>query len=121
MILVETDVERELLTVTYCGHVVPEEFGPALKLIEEGLGKLQPGFRLLTDLGGLEAMDYACAPLIDRAMDQINSRGVTVVVRIVADPRKDIGFGVMSLFHYGPQVNVVTCETVEEAGRVLGE
>jgi hypothetical protein len=121
MILVETDVERALMTVTYCGHVVPEEFGPALKLIGDGLGKLQPGFRLLTDLGGLEAMDYACAPLIDRAMDQINSRGVTVVVRIVPDPKKDIGFGVMSLFHYGKDVSVVTVESMEEAERALGE
>jgi hypothetical protein len=120
MIIVETDIERELLTVTYCGHVVAEEFGPALGEIEEGLGKLQPGFRLLTDLGGLEAMDFACAPLIDRAMDQINSKGVTIVVRIVPDPKKDIGFGVMSLFHYGKDVGIVTVESTEEAQRALG-
>lgn len=119
--MVETDLERDLLTVTYCGHVVAEEFGPALKEIEEGLGKLQSGFRLLTDLGGLEAMDVACAPLIDEAMDLIDCRGVSMVVRIVPDPRKDIGFMVMSLFHYGPQVNVVTCETAEEAQRALGD
>jgi hypothetical protein len=121
MIIVETDIERELLTVTYCGHVVAEEFGPALVEIEEGLGKLGPGFRLLTDLGGLEAMEVACAPLIDEAMDQINSKGVTMVVRIVPDPRKDIGFGVMSMFHYGKDVSIVTVETVEEAERALGE
>jgi hypothetical protein len=120
MIIVETDIERELLTVTYCGKVVPGEFGPALERIREGLGKLEPGFRLLTDLGGLEAMDVSCAPLIDEAMDLIDCRGVSLVVRIVPDPRKDIGFGVMSLFHYGKDVNVVTVETVEEAERALG-
>jgi len=121
MIIVETDVERRLLTVTYCGHVVPSEFEPAMEEIREGLGKLEPGFRLLTDLGGLEAMDYACAPLVDEAMDLIDCAGVSTVIRIIPDPRKDIGFRVMSYFHYGPQVNIVTCETVEEAQRALGD
>jgi hypothetical protein len=67
----------------------------------------------------LESMEYACAPLIDEAMDLIDCAGVAMVVRIVPDPKKDIGFGVMSLFHYGPQVNVVTVETVAEAARAL--
>jgi hypothetical protein len=55
MIVVETEIERGLMTVTYCGHVVAEEFGLALGEIEEGLAELQPGFKLLTDLGGLES------------------------------------------------------------------
>ncbi len=120
MIVIETDVERNLLTVTYCGQVMPGEFGPALKQIEDGLARLEPGFRLLTDLGGLESMDVACAPLIDQAMDLIDCRGVSTVVRIVPDPKKDIGFGVMSMFHYRPDVAIVTVETMEEAMRVLG-
>jgi hypothetical protein len=121
MILVETDLGRNLLTVTYCGDVGPGDFGPAMGKLEVGLAELKPGFRLLTDLGGLESMDYACAPLIDKVMDLIDCRGVSEVIRIVPDPRKDIGFQVMSYFHYGPQVNIVTCETVEEAQRALGE
>ena len=121
MIKIEVEPGRKLLTVTYCGHVVPSEFEPAMGEIREGLGKLQPGFRLLTDLGGLEAMDYSCAPLVDEAMDLIDCAGVSTVVRIVPDPKKDIGFRVMSYFHYRPEVGVVTVETVEEAERALGE
>ena len=121
MIKVETDVERRLLTVTYCGRVVPSEFEPAMGEIREGLGKLQPGFRLLTDLSGLESMEYACAPLVDEAMDLIDCAGVSTVVRIVPDPKKDIGFRVMSYFHYRPDVAIVTCENMEEALRALGE
>ncbi len=121
MIKVETDVERRLLTVTYCGHVVPSEFEPAMGEIREGLAELEPGFRLLTDLGGLEAMDYSCAPLVDEAMDLIDCAGVSTVVRIVPDPKKDIGFRVMSMFHYGADVGIVTVETMEEALRALGE
>src|ERR1035438_9992217 len=121
MILVETDVEGSLLTVTYCGHVEPSEFEPALGKIREGLAKLEPGFRLLTDLSGLESMPASCAPYIDKAMDLTDCAGVSEVVRIVPDPKKDIGFQVMSYFHYGPQVNIITCETVEEAQGALGE
>src|SRR6266404_5679134 len=121
MIKVEANVERSLLTVTYCGHVVPSEFEPALGEIREGLAGLEPGFRLLTDLGGLEAMEYACAPLVDESMDLIDCAGVSTVVRIVPDPKKDIGFRVMSYFHYRPEVGVVTVETKEEAERALGD
>jgi hypothetical protein len=120
MIKVETDVGRRLLTVTYCGHVVPGEFGPALGKMREGLAKLEPGFRLLTDLSGLESMDYSCAPLVDKAMDLTDCAGVSEVVRIVPDPKKDIGFQVMSYFHYRPDVNIITVDTVEEAARALG-
>jgi hypothetical protein len=120
VIVVETDVERRLLTVTYCGHVVPKEFEPALGKIREELAEMKAGFRLLTDLGGLESMDVACAPLIDKVMDLIDCAGVSEVVRIVPDPRKDIGFQVMSYFHYRPDVAIVTCETMEEAMAALG-
>jgi len=120
MIVVETDVGRNLLTVTYCGHVIPSDFDRALGDLQAALAHLPPGFRLLTDLGGLESMDYACAPLIDTVMDLTNARGVSEVVRIVPDPKKDIGFQVMSYFHYRPDVAIVTCETLEEATRALG-
>ena len=121
MILVETDVERNLLTVTYCGHVEPSEFEPALGKIREGLAKLEPGFRLLTDLSGLESMPASCAPYIDKAMDLTDCAGVSEVVRIVPDPKKDIGFQVMSYFHYGANVAIVTVETLEEAMTALGD
>ena len=120
MIIVEAEAARNLLTVTYCGHVVPSEFEPAMGKIEAGLAEMTAGFRLLTDLGGLESMDYACAPLVDKAMDLIDCAGVATVVRIVPDPKKDIGFRVMSYFHYAPEVNIVTCENMEEAIRALG-
>src|ERR1022692_4015899 len=121
MIIVEAEPERKLLTVTYCGHVVPEEFEPALGKIGEGLAQLEPGFRLLTDLSGLESMPASCAPYIDKAMDLIDCAGVAEVVRIVPDPRKDIGFQVMSYFHYGANVAIVTVETLEEAMTALGD
>jgi hypothetical protein len=120
MILVETDLERKLLTVTYCGHVVPGEIEEHMRDIQVALAGMPSGFRLLTDLGGVESMAASCAPLIEKVMDLIDCRGVSTVVRIVPDPKKDIGFRVMSYFHYNPGVNIVTVETVDEAARALG-
>jgi hypothetical protein len=52
-------------------------------------------------------------------MDSCDARGITMVVRIIPDPRKDIGLNIMSLFHYRRGVRFVTCETIEEAQAVL--
>jgi hypothetical protein len=40
-------------------------------------------------------------------------------VRIIPNPKLDIGFQIMSSFHYGTEVHVVTCESRDEALRVL--
>jgi predicted choloylglycine hydrolase len=80
---------------------------------------LRPGFRLLTDLSGLESMDLACVPYIEQMMDLCNKKGVEMVVRVIPDPHKDIGLNIMSLFHYPRRVRIVTCETLEEAMSAL--
>ncbi len=121
MIKVETDWKRNLMTVTYCGRVKPVEFEESKREMEGAIDQMTTGFRLLTDLGGLESMDVACAPFIDKIMDQINERGVSMVVRIVPDPKKDIGFRVMSYFHYDADVEIITCENMEEAERALAD
>jgi hypothetical protein len=84
------------------------------------LERVERGFRLLADLTGLQSMDIACAPHIESAMDLCNGKGVSDVVRIIPDPRKDIGMQIMSYFHYGGDVRIVTCESAEEASDLLG-
>jgi hypothetical protein len=37
------------------------------------------------------------------------------VVRVVPDPRKDIGLNILSQFHYGPQIKLVTFESLAKA------
>jgi hypothetical protein len=73
----------------------------------------------MTDLSQLEKMDYECAPSIRKAMDYCREKGISQVVRVIPDPRKDIGFNIMSLFHYGHDLRIVTCSTLEEAEREL--
>jgi hypothetical protein len=119
MFQVEVDKAKNLLRISYAQHVGPED----TQLVEEKIPglvpDLRPGFRLLTDLSGLESMDLACVPYMERMMDLCNQKGVEMVVRVIPDPYKDIGLNIMSLFHYPRRVHIVTCETLEEAREVL--
>ena len=115
MFKVETDVKRNLMTITYSGNVEPVELVLGRSNLTAALTTVRPGFRLLTDLSGLIEMEYACATEVEAMMDLVRKKGVAEVVRVVPDPHKDIGFKVMSFFHYGRAVPVLTCDTLAEA------
>ena len=119
MIQAEVDKSRNLLKVSYTGRVTPEETKTGVERLRLLLADVRPGFRLLADLGGLESMDLACVPDLEKIMDLCDRKGVETVVRVIPDPKKDIGLNIMSLFHYRRRVRIVTCETIEEAKRVL--
>jgi len=120
MFQVTTDQARKLLCLTFNKHVSLTQARHCRVGIEAALAQLSPGFRLLTDLSGLEEMEFACAAEIRAIMDQCRAKGVAEVVRVIPDPTKDIGFKIMSFFHYGHAVPIVTCETLEEAHTKLG-
>jgi hypothetical protein len=90
-----------------------------LEQIRNGLAKLQRGFRLLADLTELQSMDVGCAPFIEKAMDMFNEKGASMVVRVIPDPHRDIGLQIMSIFHYGGDVQILTCQTLAEAEEIL--
>jgi hypothetical protein len=119
MFQAEADKPKNLLRVTYAQRVGPEETKRATETVQLLLADLQSGFRLLTDMSGLEEMDVACAPHIRKMMDICNKKGVDVVVRVIPDPHKDIGFNILSLFHYRRRVRIVTCESLKEALKAL--
>jgi hypothetical protein len=113
------DKERQLLQIRFAQRVNLQEAKACAGRVEELLADLLPNFSLLNDLSELEEMDVSCEPVIDRMMDVLNRHGIKKVVRVVPEPRKDIGFGIMSLFHYGPRVRVMTCKTLAEAQQQL--
>jgi hypothetical protein len=119
MFQVEADPAKNLLKISFSQHVGPEEAKSSVEKVKALLADLQPGFRLLTDLSGLESMDVACAAYLRRTMDWCNRKGVERVVRIIPDPHKDIGLNIMSLFHYRHGIPIVTCGTLEEAMAAL--
>jgi len=48
-------------------------------------------------------------------MDLINQRGVSLIVRVIPDPAKDIGLNILTIFHYPRQPRIITCQKLAEA------
>ena len=119
MFEVDADKSSNLLKISFSGHVDPEQAARSVEKVRAFLAEMTEGFRLLTDMSGLDAMDIGCTPHIRKAMDLCNKKGIALVVRVIPDPRKDIGFNIMSLFHYRRDVRLVTCQTMDEALRAL--
>ncbi|MGD0615647.1 MAG: hypothetical protein ABSA69_09435 [Verrucomicrobiota bacterium] len=119
MVEVEANKAKNLLTIRFSGDVVPEETQRSTGRLKALVAELKPGFRLLTDLRGLATMDRACLPDVKSNMDLCNQKGISKVVRIIPDPEKDIGFNILSLFHYRHGIPIITCETAAEAMKAL--
>lgn len=115
----EFDKSKNLLRIAYLGRIDASELKQCLARLEALVPELKPGFRLLADLTALEAMDLASVPYIRKMMDLCSNGGVDTVVRVIPDPRKDIGLNILSLFHYRHNTHIVTCKTLEEARRAL--
>ncbi len=112
---VEIDKSKNLLKLKFALNFTAEEAKQWLEKTRVYLSRLKPGFFILTDISTLDNMDYAAGKYIDSIMDACNKKGVSKVVRIIPDKRKDIGFNIMSIFHYKSNVQIVNCETVDEA------
>ena len=116
---VEADVAQNLLIIRYRGYVRSSAVERCAREVANNLTRLRPGFRLLADFTDLEAMDVACAPHLEHIMQSCDEKGVSAVVRVIPDPRRDIGLQIMSYFHYGPEVRITTCRSLEEAQEIL--
>lgn len=115
----EATKTKNLLKIHYSGRVGPGEAQKCSHELPGLLAELEQGFRLLTDMSTLEEMDLACLPYVKAMMDLCNTKGVTLVVRVIPDPHKDIGMNILSPFHYRHDVRIVTCETLDEALQIL--
>ena len=120
MVLVTSNKSKQLLYVSYIGRVRPEEFPQGREDLEGQLKELPAGFRLLADFSQLESMKLDCEPELGRTMELIGKAGVELVVRVIPDPRKDIGMNILTVFHYPHRPRVVTCENLIEAAKALG-
>ena len=119
MFAVKPDRAGNALSIRYSGRVTPNETRLCAEEVRLALASLPPGFRLIVDLTGLEAMEVACSPLIANIMEICNAAGVAEVVRIIPDPTRDIGLQIMSLFHYSNHVYIRTYTSTAEAMKML--
>ncbi len=116
---VEADTANNLLVIRYRAGVGSSDVERCAVEVSKALTDLTPGFRLLADFTDLESMDVACAPHLRHIMRLCNEKEVSAVVRVIPNPQRDIGLRIMSFFHYGPDVHIATCATLDEAREIL--
>ena len=115
MYAIELDWSKRLLVISAAQKVTAEEAKMVAQGIREVLQDVAPGFRVLADFRGLQSMDSAAARHIAKIMDALTEKNVASVARVIPDPHKDIGLNILSQFHYGPDVNITTFETLADA------
>jgi hypothetical protein len=120
VLLIMTNQSKQLLRISYVGHVQHQDFQDNFADLTARLAELSPGFRLLTDLDRLESIHADCLPDIGHIMDLIGQAGVGSVVRIIPDPTKDMGLNILSIFHFPAELSIVTCNSTVEAFQKLG-
>ena len=119
MVDVQVNPAEQLLTLSYSPRVNVEDMKRCLQEVRAALVDMQPGFRLLNNLSNLEKMEPGCAEHIIEIMEACNAKRIGTVVRVIPDPTKDIGFNIMSRFHYSPQVKLRIYENLEDAVKSL--
>src|SRR5262249_38530179 len=120
MYAVELDQSKRLLVISAAQRVTAEQVKAVHERVRELLHDVAPRFRVLVDFRWLDTMDSAAAPHLAEIMDMLTEKGVGFVARVLSDPHKDIGLNILSQFHYGPQVQIATFETLADALQNLG-
>jgi len=121
MYAVELDQSKRLLVISAARRVTAEEVNAVAQRVRELLQDVTPGFRVLVDFRWLESMDPAAAPHLAKIMETLTEKGIASVARVVTDQRKDIGLNILSQFHYGPEIQITTFETLADAVQTLVE
>jgi anti-anti-sigma factor len=116
---VTTNGTANLLRIRLSGNIDAASMQACVDAVASSLPALTTGFNVLTDLSGIKSMDAACVAHVERLMDLCRDKGVATVVRVIPKRSKDVGFNILSLFHYPKNVRIVTCPTPAEAERAL--
>jgi len=115
MYAVEIDRSKRFVVISAVQQVTAEQAKLAAQHVRELLRNVAPGFRVLADFRWLESMDSGAAPYIAEIMDTLSEKRVASVTRVMPDPHKDIGLNILSQFHYGPEIQITTFETLADA------
>jgi hypothetical protein len=121
MFSVEADDINRLIKISWSENVSADEVRRCAEQLGALTADMRPGFRVLTDLTGLESMDHTGSSYIAAIMDLIAAKEVTLIVRVIPDPHKDIGLNILSYFHYGSQVQIVTYQNLTDALQSLSD
>ncbi len=119
MFRIETIPSRNILILRLKARFNCEDGAQLYTKLQPVMRELKPGFKLMTDMTELEHMEFDAHRSIDNVMELCNEYGVSKVVRVITNESNDIGFTIMSLFHYSHSVVIHTCRSLEEAEKTL--
>ena len=120
MFLATISKPKQLLYLSFIDRVSVEELEEGIQEMPKLLEDLEAGFSVLADFSRLEKLGPDCAKQIGKAMELCDQKGVGLVVRVIPDPGKDIGLNILTVFHYRRRPRIATCNTLAEAGEMLG-
>ena len=115
MIQARYDQKRNAVILDFSGKIDAPQAEQFYLDIQKIIPKCGKGFKLLTDLSAVQEMGQDLRNSVKKTMDLFNAKGVTKIIRVIPDPEKDIGFNIMSLFHYSKDVSFVTVPSRQEA------
>ena len=119
MILVSSNKQRRLLCLTYVDKVSPPELVRSRSELIAQLAELPADCVLLADMSQLEYMDLACAPEMGHSMDLLAQHGISLIVRVIPDPSKDIGLNILTAFHYPRPPRIINRENLLDGIRAV--
>ena len=119
MYSVELDRSKRLLVISAAQRVTAEQAKQAAQRARKLLQHVAPGFRVLADFRWLDSMDSGTVRHVAEIMDALTEKKVASVTRVISDPHKDIGLNILSQFHYGPEIQISTFETLADAVQSL--
>ncbi|MBN3039922.1 MAG: hypothetical protein JW867_02220 [Candidatus Omnitrophica bacterium] len=111
---IKTNAVRNTLFVTLKGVFTAQQSKEILKDIPKKLSQLKNDFTLLTDMCSLKEIEDQARPYIEKTMNLLNKHGVSKIIRIIPESSDDIGFNIMSLFHYSKDVKITTFKSFKE-------
>ena len=121
MYSVEVDDINRLIKVNWSENVSADEMRECAEQLRALTANIKPGFRLLSDLTGLKSMDHTAASYIGAIMDLFAAKKVSLIVRVIPDPHKDIGLNILSYFQYGSHVQTATYQNLKDALQNLSD
>jgi hypothetical protein len=114
MIKTSRDEKRNIVILEYEGIVDVREAKELYLKLQTLIPKCPRGFKLLADFSLVNNIEKEVLPVIKKIMDLFNQHGISEVIRIIPDPDKDIGFNILSRFHYDKDVKALTCQSLDQ-------
>ncbi len=114
MINASYNSKHNAVVIEFTGTVTRAQVEKSVLDLEKIIPADGKGFTVVTDLSGLSKMELDVREAVSRSMDLLNAKGTQRVMRIVPDSSKDIGFNILSAFHYSKGVKILTLESWKE-------